>query len=61
MDTKMYNAKETACNFIDWLTEMGYMETGDKVTDMEEIIVDFIKAQENTPKLFNLLNIISEH
>lgn len=55
--TMTYNAEQVACDFCDWLVEMGYW---DEVEDLEEVIKDFRCIQKKAPKLFNLLRSISQ-
>lgn len=58
--TMLYNAEEVACNFYDWLVEMGYCDIEDELEDIEDVIQDFICIQKQAPKLFNLLRCISQ-
>lgn len=58
--TMLYNAEEVACNFYDWLVEMGYCDAEDELEDIEDVIQDFRCIQKQTPKLFNLLRCISQ-
>lgn len=57
--TMSYNADEVACNFYDWLIEMGYCDVEDEVEDIADVILDFRCIQSHAPKLFNLLRCIS--
>ena len=58
-NTIFYNAEEVACDFYDWLIQMQYCDTEDKIEDIEDLIKDFITIKKQAPKLFNLLRCIS--
>lgn len=53
------NAEKVACDFYEWLTEMGYVDADDKTEDIEDVIKDFICIEHQAPKLFNLLRVLS--
>ena len=59
--TMLYNAEEVACNFYDWLVNMGYCDIEYELEDIEDVIKDFICIQKQAPKLFNLLRNISNY
>ena len=58
--TMTYNAEQVACNFYDWLVQMGYCDVEDEIEDLEDVVRDFQCIQQTAPKLFNLLRSISQ-
>lgn len=58
--TITYNAEQVACDFYDWLVEMGYCDIEDELEDLNDVVKDFYCIQEKAPKLFNLLRCISQ-
>lgn len=57
---KSTNAEEVACNFKDWLVDLGYMTLEDGIQDEQEIVNDFYVLEEKCPKLFNLFRDICD-
>lgn len=51
---------KTALNFLDWLRDMGYYNSDDIETDVEEMIEDFEILETQIPRLFNLLRNLSD-
>ena len=60
MEMKSTNAEEVACNFKDWLVDLGYMTLEDGIQDEQEIVNDFYVLEEKCPKLFNLFRDICD-
>lgn len=60
MEMKSTNAEEVACNFKDWLVDLGYMTLEDGIQDEQEIVNDFYVLEEKCPKLFNLFRNICD-
>ena len=58
--TMTYNAEQVACDFYDWLVQMGYCNVEDEIEDLEDVVKDFQYIQQTAPKLFNLLRSISQ-
>ena len=58
-ETMYYNVEEVACNFYDWLVSNGYCDKDDKMEDIDDMVKDFYKIQDEAPKLFNLLRVLS--
>ena len=58
--TMTYNAEQVACDFYDWLVQMGYCDVEDEIEDLEDVVRDFQCIQQTAPKLFNLLRSISQ-
>ena len=58
--TMTYNAEQVACDFYEWLVQMGYCDVEDELKNLDDIVNDFYNIQDNAPKLFNLLRIISQ-
>lgn len=36
-----YNAEQVACDFYDWLVQMGYCDVEDEIEDLEDVVRDF--------------------
>lgn len=58
--TMTYNAEQVACDFYDWLVQIGYCDVEDELKNLDDIVKDFYHIQDNAPKLFNLLRSISQ-
>ena len=58
--TMAYNAEQVACDFYDWLVQIGYCDVEDELKNLDDIVNDFYLIQDNAPKLFNLLRNISQ-
>ena len=44
--TMTYNAEQVACDFYDWLVEMGYCDIEDELEDLNDVVKDFYCIQE---------------
>lgn len=52
--------REVAFNFYEWLIDMGYCNKEDFEDDIDEMIEDFEKMFDITPRIYNLLIYISD-
>lgn len=53
------NAEKVACDFYDWLIKMGYADANDMAEDLGDMKKDFVCIEQQAPKLFNLIRILS--
>ncbi len=52
--------REVAFNFYEWLIDMEYCSKEDFENDIDEMIEDFEKMYDITPRMYNLLRDISD-
>lgn len=54
------DAEKIAGNFVDWLTDVEYLDPADRETDYAEMVEDIKAAYEVAPRLINLIRDISD-